>query len=267
MNTDTGRLAITASVLQERTRSLLLWSLAVGAVSATYASFYPVIGGDEIESLIESMPAGLAEGLGYDDIGTAAGYIQSSIYGLLAPVLLLVFAITAGAQLFAGKEEDGTLELELTAPVSRRTIFVQRLAALWLNIIALSAVVLIVTFVLTRILDMDVALSALLAGTVPLCLLVLGFGTLAFTIGAATGRRTIALASTAGLAVAAYMLNAIGPGADLDWMAGLSPFGWYLANDPLTDGFDRPGTFRLAVVPIIAAVIGWYAVDRRDLMT
>ena len=267
MNTDTAMFPITTSVLDSQRRALLLWCLALGAVSAAYTSFYPTMGGDEIESLVETMPRGLTEALGYDNIGTAAGYLQSSVYGLLAPVLLLVFAIGSGARLIAGGEQDGSLQLELTAPVSRRAIFAQRLAALWLETIVLNVIVLLVTYALVQILDMDVSATALLAGALPLLLLVLGFGTLALAIGAATGRRSLALAITAGSAVVAFMLNAIGPSAQLDWMAEVSPFGWYLANDPLTDGVDLPGIVRLAFVPAIAAVAGWWAIEHRDLMT
>lgn len=261
-------LPVTRGVLHTQRRSLLLWGIALAAVSAMYTSFYPSMGGGaEMEALIASMPEGLVQALGYDAIGTPGGYLQSTVFGILGPVLLLVFAIGTGARLVAGQEEDGTLELELTAPVARRQVFGERLLALVIDVTVLTVVVGGVTWLLAAAIGMDVAADLLLAGVVGLWLLVLGFGILALAVGAATGRRVVALGVAAGLAVLAYMLNAIGPGVDVGWMTAVSPFGWYLGGDPLIEGVD-PGQLALqAAVPVVAAVAGWWAIDRRDLMT
>jgi hypothetical protein len=76
----------------------------------------------------------------------------------------------------------------------------------------------------------------------------------------------VALGVAAALAVAAFMLNAIGPAADVAWMTTVSPMSWYIGNDPVIDGFDVGGLVRLAVVPVLAALAGWWAIDHRDLM-
>lgn len=265
--TPTATLPVLRSVLETQRRSLLLWTVAMAAVAAIYTSFYPSMGGGvEWESMIDQMPEGLVEALGYDTIGSAAGYLQSTVFGVLGPVLLLVFAIMHGARLIAGQEEDGTLELELAAPVSRRQVYTERLIALWLDVAVLVAVLTAVTWLLSQALGMDVSVGAVGAGAVGLFLLTLGFATLAIAIGAATGRRGRAVSIAAGLAVLAYMANAIGPAADLDWMETISPFGWYLGGDPLLDGLDIGGLILLAAVPVIAGVAGWWMIDRRDLM-
>jgi ABC-2 type transport system permease protein len=265
MTADT--LPVTRNVLVGQRRSLLGWSIALVVVPVMYTSFYPSMGGgEEMQALLDSMPEGLVTALGYDAIGTAAGYLQSTVYGLLGPILLLVYGIAAGARLFAGQEEDGTLELELTSPVGRRDVFVQRLLALWLDVLVLVAVMTAATWLILIPLGMDVAPSQVLAGSTGLVLLVLGFTTLALAVGAATGRRAVALGVAAALAVAAFMLNAIGPAADVGWMTTVSPMSWYIGNDPVIDGFDVGGLLRLALVPVLAALAGWWAIDHRDLM-
>lgn len=258
---------IARAVLHGQRRGLAGWSIAMAAVSVMYTSFYPSMGaGDEIQALLDSMPEGLVQALGYDQIGSAAGYLQSAVYGLLVPVLLLVFAIGTGARLIAGQEEDGTLELELTAPVARRRLFTERLAAVWLDVVLLVTVLTAATWLVMIPLGMDVAVTGLLAAALGLALLGLGFATVAMALGAATGRRSIALGVTAAVAATAFMLNAIGPAADIAWMSAVSPFGWYLGGDPLIEGFDVGGLVRLAIVPVVAAGAGWWAIDRRDLM-
>lgn len=259
-------LPVLGGVLREQRRSIALWAVAVGAVSAIYVSFYPSIGGAEMESLIENMPDSLVTALGYDRIGTPGGYITSTVYGLLGPVLLLVFAISTGARLIAGQEEDGTLELELTTRVSRHRVFAERLLALVVDVTVLVAVLTVVTWGVVVALDIDIALRNILAGSSGLLLLVLGFGVLALAAGAVTGRRVFALGLAAGLAVLSFILDAIGPTIDAGWMTAVSPFSWFLEAEPLVNGFDPGGLALLATIPAIAALVGFVIFGRRDLM-
>jgi ABC-2 type transport system permease protein len=257
---------VLTGVMRNQRRSLLLWSTALTGVAGLYISVYPAIGGEEMAAMVETIPEGMATAFGYDDIGTAGGYLSSTVYGLLGPVLLLVFAIATGTRLIAGQEEDGTLELELTAPVSRRRLLTERLGALWLNVLVLVAVLTGVTLLLVLAFDLDVDVVNVLAGSTGLLLLVLGFGTIGFAAGAATGRRTIGLGVGAGLAVLAFMFDAIGPTIDAGWMTAVSPFSWFLEDSPLLNGFDVQGLALLALLPVVAAAGALIGFTRRDLM-
>lgn len=259
-------LPVMGGVLRDQRRSLTLWSIALAAVSAMYIAFWPSIGGDAMSDMIETMPEDLVVALGYQRIGTAAGYITSTVYGLLGPVLLLVFAVSTGARLVAGEEEDGSLELELTSPVARQRVFVERLATLWLDVLLLVVALTVAGYALVVALDIELGLTFMLAGSTGLYLLAIGFGTLALAVGAITGRRAVALGVGAALAVLAFMFNAIGPVVDAGWMTAVSPFSWFLENEPLTNGFDVPRLLLLAAVPVVSAVAGLVVFTRRDLM-
>jgi ABC-2 type transport system permease protein len=88
----------------------------------------------------------------------------------------------------------------------------------------------------------------------------------AFAVGAATGRRGIALGTAAAVAVAAYLLSYLSPIAEAPWMERISPFHWYIGAEPLATGVDWPGLGLLAALAVLAAVGGAAAFDRRDLM-
>jgi ABC-2 type transport system permease protein len=258
---------VAARALRDQRRGLALWALALAAVTSIYVSFYPAMGdASDIQAFVANLPEGIVQAMGYDDMASPAGYLRSTVYGLLGPALLLVFAIGTGARLVAGQEEDRTLELELTAPVSRRAILVGRLLALWAGVALLTTVVVGVTLALAAGLDIDVAIGGVLAAGTGLLLLVLGLGTVALAVGAATGRRTVALAAASGLAVAAFMLNALAPALDADWMQTVSPFSWYLEPNPLAAGADAGDLTLLAAVPIVAALAGLLRFERRDLL-
>jgi ABC-2 type transport system permease protein len=257
--------SVLLDVLRDRRRSLVGWAIALAVVSTIYVSFYPLVGEEQMLDMADMIPEDLAAALGYDQLGDAAGYLSATVFGLLGPALLLVFAIGAGARLVAGNEEDGTLELELTHPVARRTVYLERLAGLWLSAASLATVTGGVSWLWVVGLDMDVSTVGVLAGTVGLLLLVLAFGTIAFAVGAATGRRAVGLAAGAGLAVAAYMADAIGPLVGADWVTTFSPWSWYLGNDPIAEGFDPVGYGLLAALILVAAVAGAVRMERRDL--
>lgn len=261
------RFPIFMHVLHQMRRSLLLWGLALSAVSAMYLGFYPSMGGEALDDLVASLPDDLVVALGYDAIGTAGGWVTSTVYGLLGPILLSVFAVSTGARLIAGEEEAGTMELELTSPQSRLRILGERLVALATAVGALVTVMTIVCWILIRALAMDVPIDRLLAGSAGLGALTLGFGSLAFGVGAATGRRSAAVGVAAALAVLAFMFDALGPVVEQNWMSEISPFFWYLGGDPLIDGFDYRGLAKLAVVPIASALVAAVALPRRDLRT
>jgi len=268
MTADTAaRGAVLNGVMTDQRRSLVLWSIALAAIATLYIGIYPVMGVEDMSAMVDDLPEAMVNAFGYDEIATPAGYITSTVYGLLGPILLSVFAIGTGTRLIAGQEEDGTLELELTAPVGRARVLLERLGALWLNITLLVGVVTAVTVALVILLDLDVAIGNVIAGSTGLLLLVAGFGTVGLAVGAITGRRTIGLGLAAGLAVLAFVLDAIGPTVEAGWMTAISPISWYLEGRPLFTGADWSGLALLAAVPLVATVAGIAGFTRRDLMT
>lgn len=262
------RLPVAAAALRERRRGALLWALAVGAVSAMYVAFWPAMGeGAEMQALIDNMPEALVVAMGYEGIGSPAGYLESTVFGLLAPILLLVLAITAGARLVGGEEEDGTLELELTAPASRLRIYVERLAAAWLLVGALVVATTVAVLASGPLFDLGIRPLYVLAASLGLLLLVGGFTTLAFAIGAGGARRSAAIGAAAGLAVLAYVFRGVANAAGVELLGALSPFAWMLDPEPLVHGFAARGLALLAGISLIAAPLGAWAFMRRDLMT
>lgn len=259
------RLPVFAEVLRRDRRSVVLWGAGLAAISAMYLSFYPSMGGDTMTDLIAELPDPMVAALGYDQIGTAAGWLSGTVYGLIGPMLLLVFAITAGARLIAGVEQDGTLELEITSPFSRTRILCERLLALVASLLGLVLVVTATSYVLITVLDMNVGLANLLAGSGGLFMLVSGLGIAAFALGAATGSQAVARGGGGALAVLSFAVDAVAAATTTEWMSALTPFAWYLGGDPLINGFDWAGLSKLAALTLVAAGAALVGFRRRDL--
>lgn len=259
--------AVTRWVLREQRRGLLGWALALAAIAAMYLAFWPTMGDNpEMQALVDGLPEAIVVGMGWDRIATAAGYLESTIYGLLAPVMLLVFAVATGARVLAGEEESGTLELELSGPTPRRRVLLERFAALALGALGLCVVVGVTTVALVLGLGMDVGLPQVAAATLALWLFVLAMGAVAFAVGAATGRRGVGVAAGAGVAVAAYLTDAVAPVVGTGgWLHRFSPFSWYLHGDPLVQGLDLGGAAALVALTVTAVAVGLVCFERRDL--
>jgi ABC-2 type transport system permease protein len=258
--------AVLSGVLRTQRRTIALWAVAVAAVSALYTAFYPSVGAEKFEVMMQSMPPELVTAMGFDSIATAAGYVSSTVYALLGAILVLVCAVGTGARLVAGQEEDGTLELELTGPVSRIRVYAERLAALWLTVLALVVAVTLTLLLLSAALDLGLSVVNLLAAGSGLLLFGGALGTVAFAVGAATGRRAAGLGAAALLAVLAYVLGYLGPLVGASWMQRVSPYDWYIGAEPLLTGFDTGGLALLAALAVAAALVGGAAFRSRDLM-
>jgi ABC-2 type transport system permease protein len=197
---------------------------------------------------------------------TAIGYLNAVAYALLSPILLLVYGLSLAVRLTAGQEEDGTLELDLAAPVSRARLYWARLAGVWLLLLGLIALVTAGVLISNPLFDLGVTLPHVAAAGFGLWLLVGGFATFAFALGAATGRRGLALGVAAGVAVVTYVFRGVANAAGVEIYADLSPFAWFLEPDPLANGFHLLSTLELLAISLVAAPLGLWRFLRRDLL-
>ena len=78
------------------------------AVAATYAAFWPSVNTPQMQQALRRCPEGILEAFNSDDLTSPAGYLASSAYGLLVPLLVAVFAIAFGTRAVAGDEEAAT---------------------------------------------------------------------------------------------------------------------------------------------------------------
>src|SRR5262249_20410756 len=145
----------------------------------------------------------------------------------MLPLLVLVLAIGSGARTFAGEEDAGRLELVLAYPVRRRAAVLAKGAAIATEVAAVCASAGIATGALNPVFDLGLSTAHVAAAVAGLALLGLLFGWLALAIGAATGKRGLAVALPAGLAAAGYLVSGLHSLAGwLDPFRVLSAFWW-----------------------------------------
>ncbi len=129
--------------LRQAWKSLLVWTLAIGAFIVICLLMYPEMKGqmDSITSMFSSMGAFTAAfGLDTLDFGTLRGF-----YGIECGNILgiggALFAALIGIAALANEEKNGTAEFLLTHPKSRAQIVSAKLAAMIIQILVMNAAV------------------------------------------------------------------------------------------------------------------------------
>jgi ABC-2 type transport system permease protein len=261
-------MSVFAKFLRDNRRSLAGWSLAVAAVSAMYAAFWPSVGDNpELTKALDSYPPAIKEAFHMQDLSDPANYLGSTVFGLIVPLLLAVFAIAYGVKAVAGDEEAGTLDLVLAHPVSRTSLALQRITAVAASLAIVSGAVLAALVGVRGPAGMErVSIGGLAATCLQLWLFGLVFAALAYAVGAATGRKAYALGVSAVVAVLAYLADSFLVQVDaLRWTEKLSPFQWFLGGEPLKHGLQGSGSALLLSVAVVLAALGTWRFDRRDL--
>jgi ABC-2 type transport system permease protein len=258
--------------LLDARRALVWWSLGLVGLAGLMIAVYPTVRDNpDLNKMVQDYPEALKAFIAFGgdvDYVSGAGYLGSELFAFMVPLLLLIAAIGAGARAIAGEEERGTLDLLLVNPLSRRRLVIEKLAALGVEVFALAVVLFAALLVGVEAVAMDVSIAHLAAATASAALLALLYGAIALFIGAASGRRGVAIGIAAAGAVAAYLVNSLSPLVDvLDAVKVASPFYHYAASDPLREGLALDHVAFLVVLAGAATVLAVVGFERRDSAT
>jgi ABC-2 type transport system permease protein len=263
-----GRGDVLGRILHDQRRPLAWWSLGVVGSILLYAAFWPSIrdNASQFQGYLEKLPDAVRNMLGTNDFTTPTGYVASEVFAFVQPVLLLVYAIGAGARAIAGEEEDGTLDLLLSTPIRRHQVLHDALLAMLACCLWLEALVWLSVAVFGAAFGLRVPLGNLAAAVLDLWGLGVAFGAIALAVGAATGSRRTALGASAGLALLTYVVNALAPTVrSLAPLRFLSPFHYSAGHTPLERGLTWSDPLVLLGIAIAASVVATLAFERRDL--
>lgn len=194
-----------------------------------------------------------------------AGWLNGNIYGNFFPLIMLLLTIGYGAASLAGQDEDGTLALLAVLPLRRRTIVVQKAAAMAVQALLLAAAVTACVFI-GRAFQLTISPGNAVAISAALVLMGLDFGLVTMAAGAATGRRGTALGIGTSCAAASYLLSSLA--TTVSWIRPgryLSLFYWSAGNDQISKGVSAGDFTVLIVTGLCALLAAAVAFRRRDL--
>jgi ABC-2 type transport system permease protein len=247
-------------------RSLIGWTIGVVGVLFMYLPLFPSLGGAEMEEMIANLPEEMVKTLGYEQIGTGAGYTQGTFFGLIGFLLLTIAAISWGSAAIAGAEESGKLELNLAHGVSRVQYALESALAVLVRLLWLGAVATVLVIALDEPSELGIEPAHVVAASAALVGLTMLSAAFALAVGALTGRGSIATAAGAAVAVLGYVFNAIAnQSEDAEALRAASPYAWAYQNTPLLDGADWGGLGLLWGLAVVLVAVSALALRRRDI--
>lgn len=263
---------VLARYLRDSRRSAGWWTLGMIALVAFTVAFYPSVKGNAtFDELFEDLPEAVRALVGAQEgipLTSPPGYLHGRLFSIMVPVLLLTFGVGHGARAIGGSEAEGTLELLLANPVTRRRVVAERYAALMLLLGAVTAALTLSLLALgppVGLLD-GVRITRLLGAATAAFGLALLHTTLAFAVGCATGRPAPAVAVATSVASGGYLLQGLAAASGgLGAVEALSPWHWYLDRNVLADGLAPIAVIGPIAVAGVLFALGAWRFDRRDL--
>jgi len=253
--------------LWDQRLGILVWSIGIAAVGVMYAAFYPTLNSPEMIQFMEAYPKEIMDAMGITDLTSPEGYLGGTTYGILGPVLILIFAASLGGRAIAGEEEAGRLDVLLAHPVTRSQVVIERAAAMLVALALAGLVLLLGMTAMAGVAEFaSIGVVNLAAASAQLVLLGLFFGALALAVGALTGRRGLALGVVAIVGVLTYFGNNLGPSVDwLAWSQNVSPFHYYSGGEPLRNGFQVLDSLVLLAASLVLVALAVIGFERRDI--
>lgn len=199
-------------------------------------------------------------------MSTPEGWYSLETFGLMAPGAVILVTVVMGAGALAGEESRRTMGLLLACPISRSRIVLEKMVPMVLFAFVVGFATFAGVSIGSLVADLGMSIGNI-AATATLQLLVgFVFGSLALALSAATGRMSVAIYGAIGAALFFHLFNSLGAlNAGLEDLAWLTPFSYYLGNDPLNNGMDWINAAVLAGLSVILIGLSFALFQRRDI--
>lgn len=249
-----------------RRRSLYGYALGLGAYVLVIVALYPSFKNDTSLDQLTANGSTVAALFGATGpLTTPTGWLSANVFANFGPLIVLLLGIGYGAGCLAGQDEDGTLGLVVTLPLSRARIVLEKVAALVLLALVASLATLLAALA-GRAFDLYVAPAGLVGVTAGMLLLGIDFGLVAMAIGAVTGSRGTALGIASALAAASYLVASLAP--VVSWLHPArytSLFFFAVGDQQLQNGLSPAWAAVLLAVAVLLVGGCLAAFDRLDV--
>lgn len=248
------RIAVIAALYEQRV-GLLAWGVG-GAIGAAFIASI----GHQMVDLVRS-PTSFRNYLSL--VGHGNPYVAITGYfwfGIFQP-LIAVYAITAASR-WSSDDNEGRLEMVLSAPVSRTRVVAERAIALLVGTAIVTAISSLAFYLSAHSANIDIYAGDLVAASVPLIPFALSFAAVGALMTSRIPRATVPILAT--LAFASYLVTVAGPLLKWpDWVQKLSVFSLY--GTPLTSGIYWTGLWIMLVVTAVGFALAAILMQRRDI--
>jgi ABC-2 type transport system permease protein len=244
---------------------LLSWFVGLAALVILTILFYPALKdsfGQSLKSVPDSLKAFIGDSKNYT---TIAGYTDLQVFFQFS-YIVLIFGVILFTGVLAGEETDGTLQTLLAQPISRGRIYLEKMFGSMALLIAACMSLFVGSLVGVLLVHERLGIQRLFLSTVSEWLIVLVFSSLAYALGAATGKRAIAGGIAGVLAFMSLLITSLAVTINsLHLVDKFSPFHYFDKPGILLYGPRWGDMLILFIISIVFFIVGYFLFIRRDI--
>lgn len=258
---------VLAKTLRDQRRSVASWGGGIVATIAIMAALWPSVRDMFDDEMLADFPEAMQRLFDLETMRTGSGFFNVELFSIVLPVVFIAYGVGRGSRFVAGEEQDGTLEVVIVGPVSRTRIAADKAIGLAIGIAALGAASFLAIVLVSAVVGMAIPVAHAAIGALAMVLLGVQHGWLALAVGAATGRRGLAVGVASVAAVSGYLLHVLGALVDAvaPWQP-LSPFTQAIGAGPVS-GEVPIGFAWLAISSVAFVAVALPLFERRDIAT
>lgn len=196
--------------LYQKRKFILGWFAGMTAMTILTLSFFPTFKNGDLGKTISSLSPALKKIAGNaESFTTVGGYIGQQIFSLRIPLLATVLSIMVFSALTIGEEKKGLLETQLSLPLSRAKILLQKLIAGIVVLSIASIGVFVGIWITLLFIHEHYSYMTVWREIIGVVLVSLNFGLLAFMLGSSFGKKGLAIGIASGFAFLSYLISSL----------------------------------------------------------
>lgn len=244
---------------------LISWCIGIIALVVFTMVFYPTFSksfGESLKDVPESLKPFLGDAATYS---TIAGYTDLQVIAQLN-FMTIIFGIILFTGILAGEENEGTLQSLLAQPVRRSRVYFEKFAASVVLLVGTCLSILVGVVIGLLFINESLRVDRLFIATLAIILISLVFSTIAYAIGAATGKRGLSGGLAGVLAFTSLLVSSLAASASsLKFVDKFSPFHYFNKPGILQFGPNWEHMVVLGAIVVVALVIGSVLFVKRDI--
>lgn len=249
-------------------RAYFFWTIGLLGIVALELSVYPTVKASAagLMAFIDNYPVALRKIFRMEDYTSGAGFLSTELFNIMVPLIFISIGASWGADASAQEEERRTADILLTLPLSRVRILGTKIIGAVFAQLALAIVLVISLLIGIHFVNLSLGVSKIVAGALTSISLGILFNAVATLVGAAWGRRSIALGSAIAAALAGYLLFSLSPIVNtFERITSINPFQWTLGSRPLYEGVDYGYLAISLSISLCLYMISLFVFRRRDI--
>ncbi len=266
--------SIYAKTIRDSRLAFIIMAGLLGAIlfaggAAFGSAYHTAEARRELDSLVATLPPALKGLYGNPvNVETLGGSLWWK-YGPWSALFAGLWSILALSATLGAEVRQGSLEFVASAPLGRRRIAVEKLAAHLTVVVGVMAILALATWATGALFGSlpgdAIPPSAAIGFAIWVGLMGLAFGSVAFALAPFVGRAPAAAAAGA-LMAAGYLVNGYRSTVPaFSGTADLTPFGWTAGHLPLAGLYDWRSLVPVALLAAVLLAGGVEAFARRDL--